>query len=376
MFERGWEQYVGTGIYAVALALLARELLRHRHDEAAFRSAESWLGDAGSIPADDTRPLARRLRLVESRMARTELLDHLAEASGLDNAEASARFTLTRYILYLLPVIGFIGTVEGISKALVNISKVLPLVKNLDGFLTNLTSVTGALQIAFDSTLLALFLSAWLALVQTVVQRLTERHLNRVDRFVIEEALPRIQSIATEAAPSDFEDRLVATLGRIELALEGLHSQLPRSLGSEVEQLAASVERLVPATGALERSASGLSRVESALQVLPESARKSAATLSRIETLIETADRSDLVEPLRRGVDRVATGVESLAERWSEAMERSNRSTQEQLARTLTGLKDALELLHVSVEQSNALYRSIVKRLVTPVLSERDELAA
>ena len=57
----------------------------------------------------------------------------------------AGRFTLTRYILYLLPVIGFIGTVEGISKALMNISRVLPMVKNLDGFLTNLTSVTSAL---------------------------------------------------------------------------------------------------------------------------------------------------------------------------------------------------------------------------------------
>ena len=72
----------------------------------------------------------------------------------------AGRFTLTRYILYLLPVIGFIGTVEGISKAFMNISKVLPLVKDLDAFLNNLTGVTSALQIAFDSTLLALFLSA------------------------------------------------------------------------------------------------------------------------------------------------------------------------------------------------------------------------
>ena len=93
------------------------------------------------------------------------------EGSGLDQEQAAGRFTLTRYILYLLPVIGFIGTVEGISKALMNISRVLPMVKNLDGFMSNLTSVTSALQIAFDSTLLALFLSAALMLVQTLVFR-------------------------------------------------------------------------------------------------------------------------------------------------------------------------------------------------------------
>ncbi len=107
------------------------------------------------------RPGSRQLvcYLKESRNPSvTQLMEVNREGSGLDQEHMAGRFTLTRYILYLLPVIGFIGTVEGISRALMNISMVLPMVKNLDGFLTNLTSVTAALQIAFDSTLLALFL--------------------------------------------------------------------------------------------------------------------------------------------------------------------------------------------------------------------------
>ena len=55
------------------------------------------------------------------------------------------------------------------------------MVKDLDGFLSNLTGVTSALQIAFDSTLLALFLSAALMLVQTLVFRRSEDMLARVD---------------------------------------------------------------------------------------------------------------------------------------------------------------------------------------------------
>ncbi len=45
------------------------------------------------------------------------------------------------------------------------------------------------------------------------------------------------------------------------------------------------------------------------------------------------------------------------------AYERSSRATQEQLARTLNSLKDALDLLNVSMEQGNALYRNIVKKM-------------
>ena len=64
--------------------------------------------------------------------------------------------------------------------------------------------------------------------------------------------------------------------------------------------------------------------------------------------------------------------IESLAGSWSAAYERSSRATQEQLAHSLTNLKDALELLNVSMEQGNALYRSIVKKL----FDERTESGA
>ena len=58
-----------------------------------------------------------------------------------------------------------------------------------------------------------------------------------------------------------------------------------------------------------------------------------------------------------------ARAIESLAGSWSAAYERSSRATQEQLARTLNSLKDALDLLNVSMEQGNALYRNIVKKM-------------
>jgi hypothetical protein len=50
-----------------------------------------------------------------------------------------------------------------------------------------------------------------------------------------------------------------------------------------------------------------------------------------------------------------------MSQSWVIAYERSSRTTQEQLAQTLNSLKDALELINVSMEQSNSLYRNIVK---------------
>ena len=85
---------------------------------------------------------------------------------------------------------------------------------------------------------------------------------------------------------------------------------------------------------------------------------------ARIETMLDAdAGHGGHLEAIKRGLDRAGLAIESLAGSWSPAYERSSRATQEQLARTLTSLKDALEMLNVSMEQGNALYRNIVKKM-------------
>src|SRR6185437_2363656 len=81
------------------------------------------------------------------------------------------------------------------------------------------------------------------------------------------------------------------------------------------------------------------------------------------DALAEVGTAGAQLEEIRRGLERTGTGIESLAGSWSAAYERSSRATQEQLARSLTSLKDALEMLNVSMEQGNALYRNIVRKL-------------
>jgi len=99
---------------------------------------------------------------------------------------------------------------------------------------------------------------------------------------------------------------------------------------------------------------------------LTETLRKASSALGRIEDRLADGldvDVSDQLEPIRRGIERNTSAVESLADQWTAAFERSNRSSQEQMARTLARLKDALDLLNVSIEQGNALYRNIVRSM-------------
>jgi biopolymer transport protein ExbB/TolQ len=298
------------------------------------------------------------------------------EASGLDQEQMAGRFTLTRYILYLLPVIGFIGTVEGISKALMNISRVLPMVKNLDGFMGNLTSVTSALQIAFDSTLLALFLSAALMLALTLVFRRSEDLLARVDRWVVENLLAQVGAsdpvavgLADAIGPQleQLRRELAAIIEPVAKSFESQSARWSERLGSQVELFARAVDRLPTAMAGFQRGADAIGRIGEdlgALGAAGESLRRGVTSLGRIETtLVETSPSAEQLDEIKQGIERTCAAIESLSSSWSLAYERSSRATQEQLARTINSLKDALDMLNVSMEQGNSLYRNIVKKM-------------
>lgn len=386
MFERGWEQYVGTAIYLWAVLTLVRELLRLRADERAFDVAPALLDDlarGGPVAEAERRILPARLRQLvvhvrgPASLPVAQLMELNREGSGLDQERVAGRFTLTRYILYLLPIIGFIGTVEGISKALMNIGPVLKQVNDLDGFLNNLGTVTSALQVAFDSTLLALFLSAALMLVQTLVWRRAEDLLARIDAWVVEHALPRLGR--PEGVGANLAEILAPQLERLRAdLLEALTVRLGDGLGPHVQAFAAAVDRLPQALVGLHRGSEALGRVGEDLQAVGaagDSLRKGVASLSRIEAALAAgAGPDEQLEQIRRGVDRSCQAIEALSGQWASAFERSSKVTQEQLARTLGSLNDALDLLNVSMEQGNALYRTIVKTMFDRRGNERDDL--
>jgi uncharacterized protein YukE len=363
MFERGWEQYAGTSIYFLAVLMLTRELFRLWADERACARAGEFLARPKEIDPRDRRILPARLRGLTAQARGhgvAQMMELNREGSALDQEQTHGRFTVPRYILYLLPVIGFIGTVEGISKALMKMSDVLPQIKELDGFLSNLTGVTSALQIAFDSTLLALFLSAALMLAQTLVHRRAEELLARVDRWIVEHVLPLARPEGEDGVAGELA-ALAPRLERIEAALGAFAADL----APLVSRFAGAVERLPAAFEGLERGATAMGRASTGLDTLGATAKQAVAGITRIEQALEADQEVDpQMEQVRRGVERTATAVESLAGQFAQAFERSNRTTQEQLARSLDRLKDALEMLNVSTEQGNVLYRSIVKKML------------
>ncbi len=101
------------------------------------------------------------------------------------------RYALSRYIVWAIPTFGFIGTVIGISNALgkLDINKFLG--AHVDK-VTQFRALTSDLGYAFDTTIVALGLSAILVFVLHIVQKGEEESLNKSGKYVLTNFINRL----------------------------------------------------------------------------------------------------------------------------------------------------------------------------------------
>ena len=103
--------------------------------------------------------------------------------------EIDLRYNIVRYITWLIPSLGFIGTVIGIMLAL-NYAGDRANVESAD----MLYQVTERLGVAFSTTLLALVMAAILVFIQNVVQGREENALNKAGQYCLDNLINRLYS--------------------------------------------------------------------------------------------------------------------------------------------------------------------------------------
>lgn len=101
--------------------------------------------------------------------------------------EVDGRYSLLRYLVWVIPTIGFVGTVVGIAAAL-----------NAAGASDDfqdprlLGELTRNLGVAFYTTMLALIQSAVLGLAQSITQAREEGALNRAGQYCLDNLINRL----------------------------------------------------------------------------------------------------------------------------------------------------------------------------------------
>lgn len=138
----------------------------------------------------------------------------LAAESSRDLAASESSYSLPRYLIWAIPILGFVGTVQGLASAVTGFT-VLGGAIDLLAIKNAIAKVTQGLGVAFDTTLLALVLTIPLMLFLTWVQRNEDHLLAAIDHYLDDAFLAKLPS--SERQPiviENLEDAMEAAFRR------------------------------------------------------------------------------------------------------------------------------------------------------------------
>lgn len=212
-------EYISTVMFFSGMAILFQKFRALNSERSALQLATDAARDSSDSAAEDSNreevladwcKTHQRLSQTQTHVriqdvlqymqgsGRTGLEEHLRYLAELASERLHQTFATVRTITWAIPILGFLGTVIGITMAIANVTP-----EQLD---TSLAEVTGGLSVAFDTTALALGMSIVLVFAAFGVERSEQQVQNDVEQFGIETLLPwfgEARHSGTESGSSD-----------------------------------------------------------------------------------------------------------------------------------------------------------------------------
>jgi biopolymer transport protein ExbB/TolQ len=120
------------------------------------------------------------------------------EAEFFEREYMRASYALPRFMIWAIPILGFIGTVWGISNGIAGFSNAMTSVNSVAEVSATLKDtlpiVTRSLAAAFDTTFLALLLSIPLMLMMTWFEKAEENYIITLDEFWLYDLKPKLSA--------------------------------------------------------------------------------------------------------------------------------------------------------------------------------------
>lgn len=238
--------------------------------------------------------LAGRLRDGLEHVRRKGTADTLDEElkylADVDAARIHSSYALVRIVIWAIPILGFLGTVVGITLAIANLSP-----QQLE---SSLPEVTAGLGVAFDTTALGLALSMVLMFSQFLTDRAEHNLLAQVDVRATQELVGRFSPMGTGGDP-----QMVAVRRMADAVLQATERVVHR----QAELWQATIE--AAHTQWAQHSAATLHQIETALtKALNASLENHARHLSEAEHKIASRQREQ-VQQMQEALTRSAEAV-------------------------------------------------------------------
>ncbi|MEM9273544.1 MAG: MotA/TolQ/ExbB proton channel family protein [Cyanobacteria bacterium P01_F01_bin.143] len=255
LYERGFTQILVMILAAMVIATTVLKFLKLKPE---YRSlTKLWIAE--HIPlenpgAPEVLNLQERLAVDGSLIAtrcsrvlnayiktgdRNKATEFALDDSSFYQTASESSYSVPRILVWAIPLLGFIGTVVGISKAVNGFSGFLQDAGDVEQIKAGIGTVTGGLAVAFDTTLLALFLSVLVMIPLVLIERYESRLLLRIDIFINDKLLPRLreknQSINEEMISHLVEDAINQHFPNPEKLIAPAHSYAEKAANSLTE---------------------------------------------------------------------------------------------------------------------------------------------
>lgn len=113
----------------------------------------------------------------------SDVSDILSTQSQYDEDQLASSYGLVNGFLWGIPVLGFIGTVLGLSQAIGAFGETMRSTTEISELKVSLQSVTGGLSVAFETTLVALVCALILQLLLSWMQSVESRFLDECNDY-------------------------------------------------------------------------------------------------------------------------------------------------------------------------------------------------
>lgn len=258
----------------------------------------------------------RRLRNTGSSSGVDDVMRSIAD---VDREMSQTSYTFLRFSATIIPVLGFLGTVFGISLAIVEFTVALDGARSFNEIRPNLLQAVSNLGLAFNTTLLALFFSGLVVAGMTFMQKKEEELLSSIERFCIDHLVvqlrPPSMSESLERAIRESATRTTTAIetqtahlkessARVEGSLKSIATDLKSEAQSVGESLGNDLNELRQEFAELR---AGLGDVAESLK--DGDSAGASALIEQMRELVENfGDLSDLVET-GRSLESTLTAV-------------------------------------------------------------------
>lgn len=129
----------------------------------------------------------------------TDVDEILQTQAGNDESSMETSYSLLQGFVWAIPVLGFIGTVQGLSIAIGGFGNVLASASELSQVKDALKLVTGGLSIAFETTMHGLVAALFIQLTLTALKKSEEEFLDSCSEYCMRNIVGRLRLMPFES---------------------------------------------------------------------------------------------------------------------------------------------------------------------------------